>query len=934
TDLYRVSHEVYEALRDKDHNKGAMEERTISEWMAATSAKDRNEITGNMALRLDQGTLAPQTMLKDLQRRLHNTEDVLSYRAGIKEVLTSLSLLVNMDSKFLKSDSSEIVKALFSLAKRDTLREQKAATRLVLFQLLETLLRRHESTLLRDIGREEFVKGLVAVAEFEKDPSCLNILFEMYTELGSDLSPESAKNIWESYIRYFPIKMGGNARDESKPSIEQLKGLLLRCFVSSDLYAEWAFPRLIEQLDVDQDLTANVKMDVLETIATCASTYSPQVVAQWSTKVYDALKFEVLNGTNEDFIEGALKIFRRMTGNLEKLLQDWKNDDDIFVKYVVDISRQCVQRLHEPEHKFVQPCGRILAALASTSPIAFHIVIRSTVSVLLVIWQDLETIKDKRQFLDLFNLLFQARLDAGKAIDINPKALEPTKYLARKAAMVDSLAAYRERLTEIYFGSMAQEAPSNSEEIQYRIETIKGLTLLARVPDFLTGYAKNTVFDILTATALDLRLDQKVYDESVTALQTISIEDPDAFRDIVLLNFFHKLPDVLSTDKDAQKAEIKTNIQILGGITKIACTSTCKVELAGGPPANAVTNHKYRLFDELVVKQKSHENEPLATKGEWYIGLQELPVGSNEQTNNSASEVDMVAYDDFFIQLVGKVATLALRSQRTTPLNNFLLNYDEEHLDDPSQVWALFCPEIQKSSLTNSQLDLQYGPAEKCTANILSMSLMAGLRREDKSRLRVSIGDTAAAMLRNAISRTSQASVPARIAILEFLQLLINKFVATKENITGDERKLFQIMKDEVEGCSSKSEEEANNVFQTLAYFTAAAIARYDETTPALIQLMLNELTSTTRGRRVAQSFRILLVASPTMNEQNFCVIRPLRIGRVFELVVPKIISIWKENGAKDIKINCSIALAAVLSNMPISLVAPRAEEITPLILE
>lgn len=189
-------------------------------------------------------------------------------------------------------------------------------------------------------------------------------------------------------------------------------------------------------------------------------------------------------------------------------------------------------------------------------------------------------------------------------------------------------------------------------------------------------------------------------------------------------------------------------------------------------------------------------------------------------------------------------------------------------------------------------------------------------------------------MLRNAISRTSQASVPARIAILEFLQLLINKFVATKENITGDERKLFQIMKDEVEGCSSKSEEEANNVFQTLAYFTAAAIARYDETTPALIQLMLNELTSTTRGRRVAQSFRILLVASPTMNEQNFCVIRPLRIGRVFELVVPKIISIWKENGAKDIKINCSIALAAVLSNMPISLVAPRAEEITPLILE
>ncbi|KAH8820313.1 Dos2-interacting transcription regulator of RNA-Pol-II-domain-containing protein [Xylogone sp. PMI_703] len=1013
------------------------EERTVAEWMSATSVKDKEDMSSNIAQRFDQGTLAPQIILRDLQQyisedasltdvakglelftsvltrmqnqlnsrqdvhllveyfcnRLHNTDEILSYRAGLKEVLTSLSLLAKMDNKFIKSDSAEIVKAMFAIARRDTLREQKAATRLVLFQLLDMLFKKYKSTLYADIGRDEYASGLVSIAEFEKDPSCLSILFQMYADLGPDLSHASAKNIWESYIRYFPIKMGGNARDESKPSIDHLKVLLLQCFVSSDLYAEWAFPRLIEQLDIDQDLTANVKLDVLETMATCAATYSPQVAQQWSTKVYDALKFEVLNGTNEDFIEGTLKVFRSMTKTLQKLSQDWNNEDDVFVRYVVDICRQCIQRLHEPERRFVRPCGRILAAIASTSPIAFSIVIKSTVSVLLVIWQDLDSTKDRKQFLDIFNYLLRARLEVGEALDKEQNISDPNKLLAEKEAMISALSVYQERLIEIYFGAITQEMSTDLEDAQYRIETIKGLTLLVQIPNFLAGYAKNTVFDVLTTTALDVKLDQKIHDESISALETISIEDPEAFRDIVLRSFLHKLPDSVSSEKATQKEEIRAHITVIEGITRVACTSTCKIEFSDGAPLNAITNYKYRLFDEfqtallkkltdavlthkgqiqyakillaavfrglemfdhainrdeekgdilpdvdpktgpytwivqllyrLVTKQKQNDSDP----DQWYIGLRELPITEGQKDDNDI-------YDDFFVHLVGKIATLALRSRRTTPLNNFLLNYDEAHPDEPSQIWGLFRTETAKGSLMLPQQHLLHGPADKCTANILSMSLIAGLRREDKSRLRINIGDTTASMFRNAISTTSQASVPARIAILEFMQLLINKFAATKESITNDERKLIQIVKDEVEDSQSKSEEETNNVYQTLAYFTAAALARYDETTPTLIQLMLDELTSATRGRRVAQSFRILLAPSPTMNEQNHCIIRPLRIGRLFELVVPRIISIWKESNVKDVKVNCSVALAAVLSYMPESLLTSHATETMPLILE
>lgn len=84
---------------------------------------------------------------------------------------------------------------------------------------------------------------------------------------------------------------------------------------------------------------------------------------------------------------------------------------------------------------------------------------------------------------------------------------------------------------------------------------------------------------------------------------------------------------------------------------------------------------------------------------------------------------------DKFVSLVGNITTLTLRSRQTTTENNFLNNLESSSPNSPSQIWSLFV-EDAPGSIDDSQMDLTDGPAEKSMANVLSMALVAGVRRE------------------------------------------------------------------------------------------------------------------------------------------------------------------------------------------------------------
>jgi DNA repair/transcription protein MET18/MMS19 len=212
---------------------------------------------------------------------------------------------------------------------------------------------------------------------------------------------------------------------------------------------------------------------------------------------------------------------------------------------------------------------------------------------------------------------------------------------------------------------------------------------------------------------------------------------------------------------------------------------------------------------------------------------------------------------------------------------------------------------------------------------------------KEKSRLQIDVGKVALKMIKNAIGTKIECSQFARTSMLHFMQLLVNKFGAAVEIV--EDRTLVQVMVNLIQECNANADElEVDRCYQALAYFAAAALARSDPTSEILLRLMVEGLKHPMVGRKVAQSFRILLASSNIINEANFCIIRPLRQGRLLGLGVEEIKKLWGEYSfaqqddpkANDIKTNCLIALASSLAYMDAKVYANHAKMVLPLVLE
>lgn len=164
------------------------------------------------------------------------------------------------------------------------------------------------------------------------------------------------------------------------------------------------------------------------------------------------------------------------------------------------------------------------------------------------------------------------------------------------------------------------------------------------------------------------------------------------------------------------------------------------------------------------------------------------------------------------------------------------------------------------------------------------------------------------------------------------VQLLVNKFGANKV-LFEDGKPLHNVMLELVNEAISKPDQEAYQIYQALAYFAAAAVAAYEPCSTALIDVMMQGISDPKRGRKIAQSFAILLAPSNTMNDSNFCILRPLRFGRLYSTTVNQLITLWRSNEDSRIKDNCLIALVGILRYMPAKILQSNAAQILPITL-
>jgi len=178
------------------------------------------------------------------------------------------------------------------------------------------------------------------------------------------------------------------------------------------------------------------------------------------------------------------------------------------------------------------------------------------------------------------------------------------------------------------------------------------------------------------------------------------------------------------------------------------------------------------------------------------------------------------------------------------------------------------------------------------------------------------MGNVAAEMIRNAVSigPNSISSAFGRISMLHMLQILVNKFGADEEVTEQGPNPLFYVMQDFVVACSSKPSLEIERTLQTLAYYTAAAVAVNSRESTKLIKLMLESVIKSTSevSSIAAKTFRIVLAPSEILTPGNFCNIWALRQGKFFGTSFGPLREMWVRGDRSD-KNSALVALAGVL---------------------
>jgi DNA repair/transcription protein MET18/MMS19 len=327
------------------------------------------------------------------------------------------------------------------------------------------------------------------------------------------------------------------------------------------------------------------------------------------------VKFEIWNGDNEEFIQGALEVIYSLAYAVS--VPNWKFDDETnaAARFLSSILKECIERIVDYKRQYMVSTGRIILAIATASPYAFSRVVMKTFPTLMTLWHDLSYNSEKTPLLGIFNRVFQARIEVGAKLatyiaettlrfrqNVNPvgafESIEPLPYLGRsQVALQEVLLPFKTDLVEnIYWEAMTESGSGSPDDIALRITTIRGLVLLAAIRGLLLDFEQGTILSSLNKIVFDFSQSQEIRYEATVALQQLSMNDPFRFASITLPNFMSQLPPRMVTthwDRGEPNDEVDRIMACLNSLMEIACTDLCN----GQPAANMPDFPRHAVFD-------------------------------------------------------------------------------------------------------------------------------------------------------------------------------------------------------------------------------------------------------------------------------------------------------------------------------------------------
>lgn len=813
--------------------------------------------------------------------------------------VTGLDTLQKLD-RFNAELAQTTARAMFEHFQELQARPQ--SQRYQVYQLLNGLMANHRDAL-REMGDESLV-GVVDVMTGEKDPRNLMLVFSILKVVMMEWDVSShIEMLFDSVYNYFPITFRPPPNDPYGITAQDLKDRLQDCISSNPLFAPHAFPSLLDKLD---STSSNVKRDALNALLACIASYDANTVSRHSVKIWDTLKFEILNAQEDFLSEMSLQVLeaviKRLSDHVTQVSQDLP-----LAHFLKPIIKECNEQLREPQQKQAKPARQILRSVSSASTPSFVLIVQSVVTPLFTLYQEADSIAKQRAFLETLVVLLDSALELyGTWIDRGPVI-----------AFENPLAAFQDQLTEVFSQALMGTA---KEEISFRQTALQGLLRLSTLRQFFQDNEIGLFVQYLDEILLkEESASPDLKKEAIAALADISKYKSRLIMEITLPAFLATLPD----SDDRKDSKYLATLEILAQI------STEK---------NIFETLVRRLLNKFDLLLQSETSRPAYSRAMLLTILYAMDKRATDPATNFETY-----YDRIVVGLSRKAAAASVDGashilRDVTVLdtlgrlcNVIILSTSREKQDEAAEnVYSLFTPAESFKPVPFAQTRT----ADQRRTMILSTYLLAGLPK-DTTKLPYTNPDMLSLLDDLVQLSTYETDAGIQLAIHRHLALLVNKFLPN----TG-----LPLVSDIFNAILPPNTENARlapEIIKTLFWLSKALFLRLAPSTTQVLSSLLSLLSSsdTMTSGTAARGFAILLSADDVLSTQNGATIRLLSKQRVFGTVLPLIASKIRDVNTstpttKHIKPSYLTALSGILSAIPPSLVTPELPILLPLLLQ
>lgn len=817
----------------------------------------------------------------------------LSDTTSVPDLIYGLRSLLQFGT-FRDEHAIKVSKAIFANVNVQSLQQ---IVRHEVLQILDSLLHDHLHAL-KQLG-PEFIAGYIQSMDGEKDPRNLLLAFSSIQLIIQEFDISSyVESLFEVTFCYFPITFKPPPDDPYGITADDLKVALRECLSATSHFSKLAMPLLVDKL---ASSSGNAKKDSMETLKACAPVYGSIAIIPHLEVLWDYLKDEIINATNDSFELIALETIQSIT---ETLSVDGIEELDQLQQFLKTIVTECLENLKNPELKLAKPCGKILKYCAMASDPACNIVISATLKNFISQYRTSDLATRKKGILGiLIEFIAAIRYRYGSVEDV------PT---IRDQGFVMPLVTYKDDMFEVFSSALL----GINEYNELRLCGLQGLHDMILLNKFLSDNEIGVILQYFNKIILDEQ-DQDIVLSALKYLGNIAHYKQKIVLDITLPIFVSKLPNIGDV---IEKGSHSNYSKILDSISKISVEPILfealvpeiltKLDNVLSPLSSVNCDYTEAILQalhSLLLKKSSLGHTDISRYVE--IIIPHLLARCLEPTLNFNCELDQpsVFCDLRIVRVVAGIISTITKSLSVSEQTTFIGQIFELFTRGNTSYLRFALPE---TNVPFNPLALESNSHQK-NLTLCFTAAIGSIRQEVQSSLS-DIFEFLTRIVGICLSTTNEIQ---HHSLAQLAASILNKWDQEPELIQfAQEQALGELLNQ----LSSISESEINRrkSLYLFLWLTKALVLRTHQLGYDCIGQIINLFSDPILGKQSAEGIGIIINESDILNRQGFANIKFLYKQRLFNYCVPIIIERFKSSDDVT-KHNYLMALSHLLRNIP-----------------